>query len=223
MGFAGSPGTARPASPAGRSRRARVLLALACVAAAAGLHKGCCEWRTLEYAASEEPIADARALLSVRKVRHAEGNAARWDEQDRVLRAYDEAWRDCYLEVNGAPEAGSPLDRCLEGRPYTRPTPTAQAVALGECELALHGSLRRAEGIRACLRRGGETDFHLPRWSFERIGVRFEGPYVTETALFAENWLGRAAWDRALGIAFGVALPALLVMGALALALRRPG
>jgi hypothetical protein len=223
MGFAGGVGTAGPAAPAGGSRRARLLVALACVAVAAGLHKSCCEWRTLEYAASEEPTADARALLSLKKVRHAEGNAARWDERDGVLRAYDRTWRDCYLAVNGAPEPGSPFDRCLEGRPYTRPTPTAQAVALGECEIALHGSVRRAHAIRTCLRREGQTEFHVPRWSFERIGVRFEGPYVTETALFAEDWLGRPAFDRALGIGFGVALPALLVIGGFAVALRGSG
>lgn len=190
-------------------------LSLAYLAAALLLHKGFCEWRTLEYAASEEAAHDALLLLPVRTLRHASGNAGRWDPQDQALRAYDADWLACYREVHGEPEPGSERASCLAARSYAVVGTTAEAVALGECELEQHGRVRNSEALAACLLKRGYTKHPVPRWSFERIGRRFDGAYVTRSALFAEAWLETPAANRRAGVALGVSLP--LLLGALAL------
>jgi hypothetical protein len=193
----------------------RIGLSLAYLAAALLLHKGFCEWRTLEYAASEEAAHDSLLLLPVRTLRHASGNAGRWDPQDQALRAYDAEWLACYREVHGEPEPGGERARCLAARSYAVVGTTAEAVALGECELERYGWLRNSEALAACLLRRGHRKHPVPRWAFERIGRRFDGPYVTRSGLFAEAWMEAPDADRLTGAVLGVGLP--LLLGALAL------
>lgn len=194
--------------------------ALACLAAALLLHRGFTEWRTLEVPAADEARAAERLLLPIRTRRHPLGNAERWDREDRALRAYDAAWRACYREACGEPEPDGPLARCLAARPYRIGSTTAEAVALAECERALHGAIPDAAAIAACLRVQGYPEAPVPRWSFERIGHRYDGPYVTLTGVFAEARLADPRASRWLGAALGLAFPALLVALAIG-ALRR--
>jgi len=193
----------------------RIGLSLAYLAAALLLHKGFCEWRTLEYAAGEEAAHDALLLLPVRTLRHASGNAARWDPQEQALRAYDAAWLTCYREVHGHAAPGGQLARCLAVRSYSAVGTTAEAVALGECERERYGRVRNSEALAACLLKAGYQSHPVPRWAFERIGRRFDGPYVTRSALFAEAWLEAPAANRRAAAGLGVGLP--LLLGALAL------
>lgn len=202
-------------------RRLRLPLALACLVLAALLHVAFCEWRTLEYAAADDAAVDERLLLSLRKELQP-GNAERWDREDRSLRIYDAAWLACYRDARGRPEPGDARARCLAARRYRVLGSTAEAVALAECEGELHGRVVAAEVIAACLRARGYAEAPLPRWSFERIGRRFDGPYVTQTGLFAE---GRAADSRtSLWLAAGLGLggPAIFVALGLALGIDSP-
>jgi hypothetical protein len=205
---------------AARSRLAR---ALGCLAAAALLHKTFCEWRTLEYAAGESAAHEALLLLPVRSVRHEAGNAERWDREEQALRAYDRAWLACHRELHGEPAAGSELARCLAARPYRVVGATAEAVAIAECEILRHGRVQQEAALAECLARRGHPEPHVPRWAFERIGLRFAEPYLTRSGLFAEDRLGRPAASRLAAGLFGVALPALLVALALRIAFARRG
>jgi hypothetical protein len=125
-----------------RARARRLALPALCAAAALGLHKGFCEWRTTEYAAGGDAASqEALLLLPVRTVRHASGNAERWDREEEALRAYDRAWLACHRELHGAPAPGSELARCLAARRYPVIGATAEAVALAECERERHGGV----------------------------------------------------------------------------------
>ena len=198
----------------------RIGLALACLGAAALLHKGFCEWRTLEYAATEEAAHEALLLVPVRTVRHASGNAERWDREDQALRAYDRAWLACHQELHGPPAPGGEQARCIAARSYRVIGATAEAVARAECEIERHGRLQEREALAACLRARGYPELHVPRWSFERIGRRFDGPYLTRSALFAEERLSRPGASRLAALGLGVIVPLLLAALAFGAALR---
>lgn len=196
-------------------RRTRGLgLPLACLAAALLLHKAFCEWRTVEYAIADSASHEALLLLPVRTLRQR-GNAKRWDEQERALRVYDAAWLDCHRALHGEPEPGGELATCIAARPYTRIGTTAEAVAIGECERELYGRVRQAAKLAICLEARGYQEVHVPRWASERIGRRFDEPYLTRTALFAEAWLGSAAADRWVAVLLGVLAPLAFVALAL--------
>jgi hypothetical protein len=75
--------------------------------------------------------------------------------------------------------------------------------------------VRNSEALAACLLRRGHRRHPVPRWTFERIGRRFDGPYVTRSGLFAEAWMEAPDADRLTGAVLGVGLP--LLLGALAL------
>lgn len=196
-------------------RARRIGLSLACLGGALLLHKGFCEWRTLEYAVADRAAHEALLLLTIRSVPHPDGNAERWDLEDAALRAYDRTWLACHHELHDEPRADEDRARCFAARSYSVIGTTAEAVALAECEIERHGRLQQPEALARCLLARGYPEHPVPRWAFERIGRRFEEPYLTRTALFAEDRLGTPGASRLVALALGVVLPFLL--GALAL------
>jgi hypothetical protein len=113
------------------------------------------------------------------------------------------------------------MDRCLESRRFPVETPTSGAVARVACEIEIHGSVRQRAAIERCLAEAGHEPTHLPCWTSERIGRRFDGPYTSLTALLAEPWPAVPGAARPLGIALGIATPGALVLAA-AIALGTP-
>jgi hypothetical protein len=202
-------------------RAARLAAAFACAAAALACHETFCEWRTVRVPAERAGAEHARALLEIRAERHAEGNAAEWDRGELAVRAYDRDWLACHREIRGDPAAGSPLAECLARRPYTIHGATAEAVARGECELELHGELQGGAAFAACLARSGHRETPIPRWPYERLGPRFTGPWIAETALFAEREVAGLPLPHVAAIAGGIALPGALVAAAVALLIGR--
>lgn len=167
------------------------------VVAAVGLHMTFCEWRTLAYAEGEGPD---RRLLRVSEHRSPVGNAADWDRRDAELDRYDAAFLDCQ------PPPSETVVRCIEAHEGGADTVTARAVARVDCE-----GMPRTPAFVDCMRDAGFTTLHPPRWSFEILGPRFDGPFVREAGLYAEDWTGRPGLDRVLAAFFGVALPLGLV------------
>lgn len=188
----------------------RFALALGCLAAAAGLHKGFCEWRTFEYAADERAEHEALLLIPLRSVSHPTGNSERWDREEQALREFDRAWLACHRELHGEPPPGGELARCLAARSYPVVGATAEAVALAECEIERYGEVQESAALAACLRGRGQPELHVPRWAFERIGLRFAGPYVTRSGVFAEPLFARPGASRLAAAGLGVLLPVLL-------------
>jgi hypothetical protein len=200
-------------------RPVRFAAVLACLVAALVLHETFCEWRTLRVPAEQGDGAHARLLLRIREVAHPSGNAADWDRADAELRAYDRDWLACHREVRGDPEPDAPLAVCLSLRPYTIVGATAEAVARGECELELHGSLPDGAAIAACLAARGRRDSPIPRWGYERLGPRFTGPWLALTGLFAERDVANVVVPTEIAVAAGIALPAVLGAAAVRLGL----
>lgn len=190
---------------------ARAALALTSIVAALLVHERLCEWRSVVYAEADTAAHRERVLVSFRRERHADGNAGAWDRADAMLRAYDRDWLACHRLLRGDPPPGSPLAVCLAARPYKIAGATAEAVSRAACEIELHGELPERAALAACLRERGHAEAPVPHWAFERLGPRFTGPYVEESALFAEKMLATPARDRALAIAAGLVLPALVL------------
>jgi hypothetical protein len=198
-------------------RALRIAAAPACLAAALVCHETFSEWRTERIPAEHRAALRARILLPLREVRHAEGNAAEWDAAERVVRSYDRDWLACHHELRGDPAPGDPLAVCLGLRPYTIVGATAEAVARAECELELHGSLPERAPLEACVRARGHRETPIPRWPYERLGPRFAGPWVEETALFAEREVANVRVPRAAAIVLGLAVPVALCAAAFVL------
>jgi hypothetical protein len=193
---------------------------LGCLLGALLLHGSLCEWRTFEYRADEAESVTSRVLVSFRKDFHVEGNAPSWDRRRRELSVYNAAWIECYFGVRGEPVRGSPFDVCLQRSDFGGGDPTTRAVALVRCELEIQGILADRELIDSCVRGRGFADSHLPRWTRDLIGKRFEGPYYSQTALLAEAPLSRPTLDRVIGLVLGLVLPAGLCLLALSIAAR---
>lgn len=192
----------------------RILVAIVLFAFAATLHGVFCEWRTIEFDAADAAKAEALVLVSWRRVEHATGNAAAWDARRDELRAYHGDWVACWDEEPG-------LDACSSAAP---PEENATVAAVKRIECAEEHDLDVAHRptFRACLAARGHPDPRRPRWTRDDFGPRFDGPYVTLTALFAEDFGLGPGMGRALGWFRGVAAPAVLILTALVLSRRRP-
>jgi hypothetical protein len=190
----------------------RLLPLVAAAALGLGLHVAFTEWRTTVYPAAEAEATRGRVLVTFRSVLHSEGNAGAWDAADRRIRAYHSLWERCFESAH--PDPGPAHRRCVAERvaSFGPPTPTSRAVAIGECARKLFGGIPHQAALEACVGEAGGEDLGIPRWTFDRIGPRFEAAYVTETALRAEQYLDSDAASRALGWAGGMLLPAALLV-----------
>jgi len=195
-------------------------IALMCVIAAVLAHWAFCEWRTIEYTSESAGDSESRILYSVRVVHHPEGNAKAWDGRQEELRRYHVAWIDCWV-ASDSPLASDPAcaQALMKGK-----HPTQQAVELAACEAPLGSAApSHSPDFRACLGSQGYPDVRAPMWTFDSVGARFEGPYLTRTALFAEALSDTPAVNRAFGWGMGILLPiALLVMAGLLVTGLRP-
>ena len=82
-----------------------------------------------------------------------------------------------------------------------------------------HGALPRREAVAACLAARGRSEAPIPRWAYEQIGPRFEGPWLALTGLFAERDVANVVVPKEIAVAAGLALPAALCAVAVRLAL----
>ncbi len=185
-------------------RKNHSLIATASALLVAGcLHLAFCEWRTLAYAIDQpEP---GNRMLRFWRTYDATGNAEAWDRSDAELDRYNEAFVACY----GPPTPR--IEACVRAHPGHADTPTAVAVAISECE-SEHGDRDfQPSALRGCLASAGHDRVHVPNWTSQRIGLRFDGPFYRETALYAEARTARAPLDQALGWLLGIFAPAGLV------------
>lgn len=144
------------------------------------------------------------------------GNAAFWDgEYARFLR-YDMLWFECFATSH--PDwASDPATRdCFGRQDFPTDAPALKAIALVRCETERLGRIRGRAEIERCTAARGATDTHLPRFTSEIVGPRFEATYVRTWGLWAEE----TSASRGVVWVAGVALPALLGLVALIVALR---
>ena len=158
--------------------------------AALGLHVAFCEWRTIEVEAERVAEPEARALWIARRVVHESGNAAQWDARKLELRAYHAEWLACWQAESDAsvttPACWMPFAQKADA--------TTRAVGVARCEDAAGSPLSEHASFRACLAAHGYRDVRPPRWTRDDFGLRFAGPYVALTGLFAEQTRARGAW-----------------------------
>jgi hypothetical protein len=193
----------------------RLLGAVTALGLAAGLHLACCEWRTLECEAERADEAGALAMLVWRRVDHAEGNAVAWEARKRALRAYHADWLDCW---NAEPHAAA----CAASDDPTA-NATVRAVAVRACAEEKGLPIEGRERFRRCVESRGHRELHPPRWTRDDFGPRFDGPYLSLTALFAEDFGLSRETGRALGWGAGVLIPAVLVVLAVRVATQGAG
>jgi hypothetical protein len=192
----------------------RILLAIVLCAVAATLHGAFCEWRRIEFDAADATTEEALVLVTWQRVEHPTGNAAAWDARRDVLRAYHRDWVACWDDEPG-------LDACSGAAPPGE-NATVKAVKRIACAEAHDLDVAGRASFRACLSARGHPDARRPHWTRDDFGIRFDGPYVTLTAMFAEDFRLGPGMGRALGWLRGVALPAVLVMTAWIVVRRRP-
>lgn len=200
------------------------IAAILCLLAAAWLHQDFCEWRLRRYPIRGERASEARLLVSLRSRDHLDGNAARWDAAAVLNRAQTRAWLQCYDGVHGPPAPQENLARlaCFAELRFGVHDAATRSVALGECEYARFGRVRRQDEIGSCLAKRGLDAGALPRWTSDTHGRRFGEAYRERFGLWAETVGDSAADDRRRALLWGLALPSLLTgVGCAAALLRR--
>ncbi len=180
----------------------RNVVASALVVLAVALHLVFCEWRRIEFAAADAESAEALVLVAFRRVDHPGGNAEAWDARRDELRAYHGDWVACW-------DAEPGLDACRDAAPPDE-NATVKAVKRIECADERGLEVMRRANFRACLAERGRPEPRRPRWTRDDYGIRFDEPYVTLNALFAEDFGLGSGMGRALGWFRGVLVPTAL-------------
>lgn len=194
-------------------RVSRTLVAIVLFAFAATLHGVFCEWRTIEFDAADAAQAEALVLVAWRRIEHPAGNADAWDARRDELRAYHEDWVGCWDEEPG-------LEACSNAAPPEE-NATVKAVERFACAEERDLDVVHRATFRACLAARGHPEPRRPRWTRDDFGIRFDSPYVTLTALFAEDFGLGPEMGRALGWFRGVAVPGVLLAVAIACRVKR--
>ena len=150
-----------------------------CAVSAVAVHLSFCEWRKVEYGAEDAYLYAPRVLYGVKRVEHDAGNAAAWHARRLELQLYHAVWIDCWqAEVSEDEMCSAAL---LDGN-----NPTSRAMSLALCDSSFgRAAPSRSHDFHECVREQGYETVRAPIWTRDDFGKRFDGPYVTQTALFA--------------------------------------